>query len=1677
MLSENNLHSEELEHSIALIGIACEFPGAVDSESYWNNIVNSTESISCFTETELKNAGVSPEEIQNPNYVSARGTLQNIEQFDADFFNISPFEASITDPQHRIFLQNAWKALENAGYSPKRYQGIIGLFAGMGDSTYLTHNILKNHDISSKLDEHQMMLGNSTHFLTTKTAYALNLKGPCININTACSTSLVSIIMAAESLVSYDCDMALAGGISIPIPQNAGYLYKETGILSPKGNCKPFDKDAEGTIIGSGCGIVVLKRLDDALKDKDNIVAVIKGWAVNNDGAEKAGFTAPSVNQQANCIAQALAYSNILPTNIDYVEAHGTGTLIGDPIEVAALTKGFQYEKFKQQQYCSIGSVKPNIGHADIASGIAGFIKASLALKEKTIPPLLHFASPNPKIDFSNSPFYINTQAKHWEQKNHKRTAAVNSLGFGGTNAHLILQEAPEINSSASKSANIIILSAKTEYSLQAIIKDLYTYLKSKQHISNRSQILADTAYTLQIGREHFKYRKTFTYFGYDDLLDKISRTAIIKTPLESTQEKKNRIIFCFPDKGCQYHNMAFEIYQQHPFFKETVDQCCDIFESHSEIDLKKSLFSNDFDLSDLHTSEPVLFIIEYALSKLLIFLGIKPDALFGYGIGEYVSAVISETINLNDALLLICARSKLVFTEANRTTSATTLTHETVENFLNISSKITLRHPKTPYYSNVTDTWITKDDLNKQNYWSEHLKCSTQTVSKLSNIKTFPEDILIQVGPETTQYPNLLKNSSHPFFISTLPNINMHKKTDSYYNLLTAISSLWLRNQNVIWENLYIDEFRKRIPLPSYVFDKKSYWVSPEEQSDPNETNLIDKQRCYLPTWERDLRFSSMGVPSSSELDDSTWLVFSYQSTFCESLIQKLKSEKHTVYVVFPDEHFSKETDFIYRISPHKKLDYIKLLQSLNFKSHSITVAHTWLLEDKEDTTEYLMNGAYSLMHISQAFAEISPEKNIRFLVLASKIHNILGNEKPIPEKVTAIGPCRVIPQEQDNVVSKFIDVDLNSITPAKIVNNIYWESQHISKEDCRIDIAYRGTYRWIKHFKPCSHHLETNKVNRLRKNGVYLITGGLGSIGLEIAKYLAKAYSAHIVLTSKRAFPPQSEWTDLFQNSHDKRLKRQISTLLKIQKYAPSLTIRQAAVQDEVQMLKTIDYIHNNLGIINGVIHSAGLPGNGVAQLKTIAEYEEILKPKLYGTRILIKLLKGEPLDFMVFFSSITAIAGFPGQVDYCSANLALDTCATTANLFTHPVFCLTINWESWRNIGMSAESKTKLISLTERNSILPQEGVALFEKALNSNLNQVAISGISPNNTFFYENKKGTVHQLNRQSTPTKKNITEQLIDIWKELLGIDNIKPTDDFYELGGHSLLAINLLTKIRNQFNCNVPASTLLNAKTVNELSLIISSNTLKKNISPLVTLSATKNQEKPPIFFLHPIGGTVFCYLALAKHMKKDRTIYALQDPSIEKEEPLFKSLEEMATFYCESIQKAQPNGPYYLCGASFGATLAVEISHQLIQKNQQVNFVGLIDGWGIVSKEQFDEDYAQSLIVRHQADKNSRILPDNLDNTELWERLFKYRINLMINYTLKKVPTQLTLFKAKKIIPEYININKEDNHWSSYSTFPVKIYDVDGDHNTMLQDPNLSMLSTALQECLSTTDTKLSV
>jgi acyl transferase domain-containing protein/acyl carrier protein len=921
--------NERTGFEIAVIGMAARFPGAGDIDAYWENLKNGVESITFLTDEELKKAKISDDLLEHPNYVKTKGgVLESIEYFDAHFFDYTPGEAKAMDPQVRILHECAWTALEDAGYAPGTYDGSIGIFAGA--APHLEWEILYllsgNSDQIGDFEAHHFVNRDS---LCTAISYKLNLKGPAVLVQTACSTSLVAIHTACRSLLSGECDMALAGGVAVSSRNKTGYMYQEGMVLSPDGHCRAFDVEAKGTAGGQGAGIVVLKPLEDAIDDRDHIYAVIKGSAVNNDGLRRIGYAAPGIDGQAEVIRAALHMAELPPESITYIEAHGTGTLLGDPIEIEALIQAFDTNK---KGYCAVGSVKTNIGHLNTASGVAGFIKAVLALKHRLIPPSLFFNTPNPKIDFKNSPFYVNTELKEWKNKTYPLRAGVSSFGIGGTNAHVVLEEWPENKIQKIKdpsqrfvqegagglapllggtSHHLILLSAKTQTALDSTAKNLAEFLKQHPTIH-----MEDVAYTLQVGRKTLPYKKKLVCATVEEAVEALSQSTASgesrKVQRFLSKEEDRPMIFMFPGLGAQHVNMGRDLYCDEPFFRKEMDACFDLLKELSGMDMKDILYpSPDSDLAvnsdrmnQIEISQLAVFILEYALARLLMKWGIRPYAMIGYSFGEYTAACLSGVVSPRDALKMIFTRGELLKQVPPGRMLSVPLPAEELEPLLDetlsiaidngpscvisgpdeavdafekqlkkkrlmcmqmsasraihsrmmnpISNRfrekiedIVFTKPGIPYISNVTGDWMTDEAAEDPGYWITHLKETVRFVDGMKKLLKDKKAIFVEVGPGHSLKAlavRLIDNDPGTRLVNLVKNPG--QTVPGTYYLVNKIGQLWLYGKAIDWSEFYSEEERYRISLPAYPFEHRRYWY----EGDPLQRGSeILQERAHL--------------------------------------------------------------------------------------------------------------------------------------------------------------------------------------------------------------------------------------------------------------------------------------------------------------------------------------------------------------------------------------------------------------------------------------------------------------------------------------------------------------------------------------------------------------------------------------------------------------------------------------------------------------------------------------------------------------------------------------------------------------------------------------------------------------------------------------------------------------
>jgi len=1510
------------ESAIAIISMAGRFPGASNLDEFWQNLRDGVDSISRFSDEELLANGVDPVDLKNPNYVKAKPHLSEVESFDATLFDIDTPTALRMDPQSRLFLECAWEALEEAGYISETDNSSIGVYAGPSGIEYSLNNLyhLKNEPLT--------IFTASQHTFATRIAYQLNLTGPALTILTFCSTSLVSIHTACQSILNGECHMAIAGGANVA-PQGTGYWCEEGSVESPDGYCRPFDAKSNGTVFGDGVGVVVLKQLKNAVEDRDNIHAVIKGSAINNDGRLKLSFSAPNSHQQANAIAMAQHIAGVNPETISYIEAHGTGTTLGDPIEITALTKAFAL-KTQKKNFCAIGSVKANIGHANSAAGVAGLIKTILAIKHRQIPPLIHFETPNPKIDFANSPFYINTKLSEWKTTNGTpRRAGVSSLGVGGTNAHVVLEEWEPVEQGnkgtlvQGRKQQLLLLSAKTSKALEAASINLANHLK--QHLELN---IADVTYTLSIGRRAFDYRRFAVVSDLEDAENTLFPLDIKRVFTNSGQVKTRSVVFMFSGQGSQYVNMAREIYETETTFRKQVEQCSTLLQPHLGLDLRDILYPSDEKteaatekLKQTAITQPALFVIEYALAQLWMFWGINPVGMIGHSIGEYVAATLAGVLSLEEALKLVAARGRLMQSLSSGAMLSVRLSVEDMQPLLTdelsfaahnaphlcvVSGTITaiealvvqleaqhieyrrlhtshafhssmmapilvafreqvtqvnLHPPQIPYISNLSGTWITATQTTDPEYWCQHLR---QTVRFSEGLQTLMEDTehaYLEIGPGRG-LATLARQHNIPFVFNSLRPTTLQQEDVAF--LLTALGQLWLAGVAIDWTRFYAQEQRQRLPLPTYAFDRQRYWIEPsvKEGMENNERKVLRKldlaKWFYLPLWKPTVPLALQSTAKTLAI--SRWLIFVDSCGLGSQLVNKLEQRGQKVITVQIGAKFTQLGEYHYSINPQLSSDYEALFQELhNVNQLPQAIVHLWSVTaeghnplelELEEFDKAQTRGFYSLLFLAQALKQEFTEE-FQLMVVSNQTQPVTGGEVLQPEKATLLGPVKVIEQEYSHIHCRGIDIVLPSLETNRgqeLLDQLI--AEFATRSSDRV-VAYREQQRWVQTFEPIQID-QVEKVSHLRENGVYLITGGLGQIGLTLAEFLATTVHAKLILIGRSAFPARKMW-DKWLNNHneDDRVSIIIKKLQALETNGAEFFIAQADVANLAQMQTVITQIEEHFGQLHGVIHGAGLLEFTPLEQLNQTYCERQFQPKVHGTLVLKKVLQDKPLDFCLLMSSLSSVLGGLGYAAYSAANLFMDALVSQHNQNCPTTPWLTINWDVWQ-FGESEK-----IALAEL-AMYPKEGSKALQSILWAPLvNQLIVSTgdlqtrlaqwiksdvdvdsekISSQKIFSYHVRPN----LSNTYVAPRSQTEQQLVEIWQSLLGIEEIGIYDDFFELGGDSLLGTQVISEVRKVNRIGLPIHILFEKPTISHVAKYI-----EKTQSTMQNLTMLSNEDK----------------------------------------------------------------------------------------------------------------------------------------------------------------------------------------------------------------------------------------
>ena len=1526
------------ESAVAVIGLACRFPGAATAEEFWRLLAEGREGITFFSPEQLEAAGIDRQLAGQPGFVAAKGVLEEADAFDTAFFGFSPREAALMDPQQRVFLECAWAALEDAGHAGKDSGGAVGVFAGSILSTYLLGNLWPNRRLADSVGTFQLALGNDVSFLATRTSYLLDLKGPSVSVATACSTSLVAVHLACQSLLSHECDTALAGGVSVHLPLVAGYRFEEGSILSPDGHCRPFDVDAQGTVSSDGVGVVVLKRLEDAVADGDFISAVILGSAINNDGSAKVGFTAPGVAGQARVIAEALAMAGVEPGSVSMVEAHAAGTRLGDPIEVAALKEVFDG---CGADTCALGSVKSNIGHVDAAAGVAGLIKTVLALRQREIPPSLHFTALNPRIDFSRTPFHVPTGLKPFRGDGPMR-AGVSAFGIGGTNAHVVLEEPPRLPNTQPlrpRPFELLLLSARTATALDTATDRLADHLERRPDIR-----LGDVGHTLRAGRRGFGHRRFVVAADGGQAADMLRARDSRQAPAAVAPSDRATVGFMFPGIGDQYPGMGWELYCTESQYRRTVDDCAGLLRPHLDGDIRDHLFpGRDWSRPELGTvaatgtdgggkidlramlgrreagqaapapdlptlGQPAIFVTEYALARLLRSWGIEPDAMIGYSIGEFAAACVAGVVSLADAVEIVATRARLIETHVARGAMlAVPVGEAELRGFLpagvsvaavngarltvasgeehgvadlesrlaaagvscqrlrsthayhsdmlgtivgalsDALARIELKPPQIPYVSCVTGTWITDGEATSPGYWAQHLCRTVRFQEGLSRLLDAPGRVLLEVGPGQSLTSHALaekariKTRQNP----VVPTMRWSYGTQSELAvLLRGIGQLWLAGAPMDMTRLLARGGERRVPLPTYPFERERYWIDPpvpgqgEGEAAALRRPSVDDW-FFLPCWKP-------SAPVWSAADGGSpgdWLLFIDGLGVGAELADRLRRQGERVATVTAGAGFQCIGD-AFTLDPASEDDYRSLARILRDRNRlPRAVAHLWCLTGASEPVPSAARcaavqekGFHSLMRLFQALWSAGQSGALQVEIVADGLFDVHGGEALAPEKATLLGPAMVVPQERADVVCRCLDIDIPPGDISRRGELLDLLLTEFCSKATGPAVAYRRGRRMVQGYEQVTLDPAWARTP-FRQRGVYLLTGGLGGIGLVMARHLARTVQARLVLVGRTALPERESWARwLADHDSSDRTSARIAEIMALEEMGAEVLVIGADVFDRAAMERVLALTDARFGELHGVIHGAGAIGmetfREVVQATT-ADSEAQFKSKVHGLLVLDQVLAGRTLDFCVLMSSLAAILGGLGFAAYSAANQFMDAFARSKNRAGGTRWT-SIDWDSWRLPGANL-AIAGLGATVNEFYMEADEGMAAFERAVtNGTLDQVVVStGDIGRRLRQWVTRDAaaapaaamTIHRRPELGSAFKApngQLELDLAEIWKELFNIDPIGVDDNFFELGGHSLLATQLTARISSRLHVDLSLATLLQAPTIAELSLAI---------------------------------------------------------------------------------------------------------------------------------------------------------------------------------------------------------------------------------------------------------------
>ena len=1332
---------------IAIVGMGCRLPGAPDLAAFWRLLRDGRQALRVWSDDELRARGVPEARLRDPHYVKAGMPLADVEWFDAGFFGLSPHDAALFDPQHRVWLELCHEAFEHAGHVPDRFPGRIGVFAGCGMDTYLLRNVLTNPQL---VDELGMFVvrhtGNDKDFLATRTSYHFDLRGPSVNVLTACSTSLVAVHQAMQSLLAGECDLALAGGVTIVVPQDRGYRWRPGEVLSPDGHCRAFDADARGTVFGSGAGVVVLRRLADALADGDRVHAVLKSSAINNDGARKVGYLAPSVDGYAECVAEALTLADVPAEQLQYVEAHGTGTLVGDPIEIAALTQAFRATTAKNG-FCGIGSVKTNIGHLDTAAGVAGLLKVVLAMQHGELPASLHFRTENPRIDFAASPFRVVARAESWPRPaGGPRLAGVSSLGVGGTNAHVVVAEAPAptlVPRPYPRRLALLPVSGKVPAAAHGNAAALARWLASE---GARNE-LADVAWTLQVGRTAFAHRAFAVGADAATLASALAEPAAL--PWAKAKDREPSLVFLFPGGGAQHPGMAARLFAHEPVFQRTVDACLAALPADAATALRAVLLAeggavDGASLQAPRLALPALFVVEYALARTLQSFGLQPAAMLGHSLGEYVAACLAGTFTVAQALQVVRWRAELFATTAPGAMLSVALPAEQalrlgddvsvaaanapqltvlagacaaidrVERELSARGveckrvpiavaahshlldphlarfreqlrTLTLQAPERPWISSVTGDWIPPERAVAPDYWVEHLRRTVQFERGVATLLAGGERVFVEVGPGQV-LSSLVRaqaaGGGSPV-VATLPHARDERDADAA--LLLAVGRLWQLGADVDWVAFHGGGPRRRVPLPTYAFQRQRHWIEPGPglagSAPPVATaaassppRLAAAEQLQRVVWQQQ---ADAGHARRGE----AWWVLG-DDALAAAAVDAVRRDGGRAVWLRPGVAVAGARD-----AWTCAFDDAAMLASVVQRAAG-EQAPRRLLVTATATADALAATAL-LLAVCQAFAQLERLDGLRGLVVTQRAFALADERVAAPGGAAAHGFLRVVAREFPLARLRAVDVD----DAGAGASTALWPllAAEVERDDEQVSVALRAGQRWLPTLQPWPEFAAGDRpsagtASPFRPRTTWLLTGGLGGIARRLAEHLFEVAQARLVLVSRRPLPPDAVHEEWLALRPDDPRSAALAAVRSLRARGAEVEVAAADVADAAAMAAVVQRARQRFGGLHGIVHAAGVLDDEPLLRREPARSAAVLRPKVLGADVLDRVTAEAPPEQFVLFGSTSALAGVPGQCDYAAANAALRSFALWRRE-ARPGNTVVVDWGPWQGDGMLA------------------------------------------------------------------------------------------------------------------------------------------------------------------------------------------------------------------------------------------------------------------------------------------------------------------------------------------------------------------------------------------------------